>query len=73
MNSLRKILVLVVLSVLLFSIAGCTAFHAQLTAGTGKEGVAVAAAMAAGDPHPATPGATISSESKKNISRAARD
>ena len=66
------ILALVFLTVLLF-IYGCTAFHVQATGGTGKDGVAAAAAMAAGDPHPAAPGGTISTESKTTITRAARD
>lgn len=66
------ILALVLLTVLL-SIFGCTATHAQLTFGTGKDGVAAATAMAAGDPHPAAPGGIISSESKRTITRAARD
>jgi len=67
------ILALILLAVSVFIVSGCTATHAQITFGTGKEGTAAAAAMAAGEPWPAAPGGTISSNSKKTVSRAARD
>lgn len=64
---------LIVLFVIAFTVFGCTATHAQITFGTGKDGTAAAAAMAAGEPWPAAPGGTISSDSKKTVSRPARD
>lgn len=72
-TKIGPILALIVLAVLMFTIFGCTAGHAQVTFGTGEDGTAAAAAMAAGEAWPAAPGGTVSSESKKSVSRSARD
>jgi len=65
------IVAVILLLVIGFTLFGCTA--GQFTFGTGKEGTAAAAAMAAGEAWPTAPGVTISSESKKSVSRIARD
>ena len=70
---LLALAVLAFILMLVFGNGGCTAGHAQVTFGTGREGTAAATAMAAGDPHPAAPGVTISSKSKRSVSRPARD
>ena len=67
------ILGLILLFVVAFTVFGCTAAHAEFTFGTGKDGTTAATAMAAGEAWPTAPGVTISSESKKSVSRAARD
>ncbi len=72
-TKIGPILALILLTVLMFAILGCTAFHVQATGGTGKEGVAAATAMAAREGWPAAPGGTLSSESKKTVTRSARD
>ena len=66
-------LAVLVLLMLVLGSSGCTATHAQVTFGTGDEGVAAATAMAAGDPHPAMSGASISNSSNRTITRPARD
>lgn len=76
MNTLRKILVMVVLSILLFSIVGCAVHagaQASMGAGTGtKYAAAMSARRGSGIDFPADAG-SISKESKSNITRAARD
>lgn len=63
---------LILLTLALILIQGCVAGHGQFSFGTGKKGVEAATAMAAGEAWPAGSG-DMSSESKRSISRAARD